>query len=400
MNITFFLRDTPGKKGYKVRLYLNHNGKAFHNTEYTVQKSDWDAQHGRFKETRPNAIKLNSKLIELRNEVERLCLDNPNTPAADIFKLLGKGGVESFKTFYQKFLDDCLEGKQVRAIGTYKKYKEIFNAINKYGKPTDFNTINQNWFNDYTNYLRTPRIEKDANGNDKQVKGLNENSVGNHIKAIKAIMRMALDAGVSKNNEFQKKYFKKTTVETDSIYLNESEMELWSNVDLSNFDHLQTERDRFLIQYYFLLRFGDSLRFDQKNFYTQDGQLYMKMRSEKTKTETIVPVSTKALEILKKYDFDLPPTSNYEANWKLKEIGELAGIKEMISINGLTRPKYKFITTHTARRSGATNLYLQGAPDKIVMDMGGWKKINTFRAYIRLSKLESAQKALNYDFFK
>ena len=313
---------------------------------------------------------------------------------------MGKGGVESFKSFYQKFLDDCVEGKQVRTVGTYKNYREVLNSINKFGKLTDFNTINQDWFNEYTNWLRTPKIEKDSKGKDKVIKGLNENSIGNHIKSIKAIMRMAHDAGISKNTEYQKKYFKKTSEETDSMYLNEVEMELWSNVDLSNYEHLQAERDRFLIQYYFLLRFGDSLRFDQKNFYTRDGQLFMKMRSEKTKTETIVPVSTKALEILKKYDFDLPPTSNYEANWKLKEIGELAGIKEMIHLNGFNRPKYKFITTHTARRSGATNLYLQGAPDKIIMDLGGWKTVNTFRAYIRLSKLESAQKALNYDFFK
>ena len=96
----------------------------------------------------------------------------------------------------------------------------------------------------------------------------------------------------------------------------------------------------------------------------------------------------------------MPKTSNTESNWKLKDIGCEAKIESIVKVGGLERKKYHFITTHTARRSGATNLYLQGVPDKVIMDLGGWTKVETFRSYIKLSKLESANKALDYDFFK
>ncbi|HMQ59190.1 MAG TPA: tyrosine-type recombinase/integrase [Flavilitoribacter sp.] len=37
-----------------------------------------------------------------------------------------------------------------------------------------------------------------------------------------------------------------------------------------------------------------------------------------------------------------------------------------------TGPKWSFVTTHTARRSAATNLYLQGVSLKMIAELGGW----------------------------
>lgn len=96
----------------------------------------------------------------------------------------------------------------------------------------------------------------------------------------------------------------------------------------------------------------------------------------------------------------LPTSSNQDTNRQLKIIGGLAKIDSLVKVGSETRVKYSFITSHTARRSGATNLYLQGVPDKVIMDLGGWRKVETFRSYIRLTRLESANKAMDYAFFK
>ena len=287
---------------------------------------------------------------------------------------------------HKQTIKDCKAGKQHRASGTILNYERVLRALQNFPKRTDFDTINQQWYNDYTGQMRENKR--------------NENTIANHIKVIKSVLRMANELGISNNIEYTKKYFKKPSEPTDSIYLTESEMELWANVDLTNFVHLQVERDRFLISYYFLLRFGDSLILNKSNIYEENGRTFVRITHEKTKKETIVPVSPKALELLKKYDYQMPKTSNTESNWKLKDIGCEAKIESIVKVGGLERKKYHFITTHTARRSGATNLYLQGVPDKVIMDLGGWTKVETFRSYIKLSKLESANKALDYDFFK
>jgi integrase len=64
----------------------------------------------------------------------------------------------------------------------------------------------------------------------------------------------------------------------------------------------------------------------------------------------------------------------------LKEVASLANIKELIETT-ITRgkveksvlPKFKLISTHTARRSFATNLYIADIPAISIMKITGHK---------------------------
>jgi hypothetical protein len=56
------------------------------------------------------------------------------------------------------------------------------------------------------------------------------------------------------------------------------------------------------------------------------------------------------------------------------------------------KPRYDLVGTHTARRSGITNLYLSGKFDMIqMMSISGHKNAEVFREYIRLSSEEIAE---------
>lgn len=390
MNIRFLLRDTAKKDGsYKVRAYIQHNGRAYYNTKYSVFDYEWNDKAQRFKEIKSNASLYNAEIIRLRNEIESICIRHPNMKASEVADLIGKKSINTFPEFFEYFIKDCETGKLLRSLGTVKIYRKVLKSINEFEYRSDFDCINRVWYENYTNWLRT-----------REKNPQNENTVGSYIKVIKMVMREAFERGISTNIEYQKKYFKQIYKETDSIYLTEKEIKLWAKANLSQYKHLQPERDRFLIQYYLLLRFGDTLRFNESNFIKQGKKVLFKIRAEKTLVETVVPVNPKALELLKKYNFVMNTTTNQESNRDLKEIGRIATITEVVNNGGVERPKFNFITTHTARRSGATNLFLQGCPEKIIMDLGGWKNIETFRKYIRLNKLESAKKALDFKFFK
>ena len=64
-------------------------------------------------------------------------------------------------------------------------------------------------------------------------------------------------------------------------------------------------------------------------------------------------------------------------------------------------PKYKLVHSHTARRTGATLMYLAGIPIYDIMRVTGHKSINTLEKYIRADKLEVAHKLRNsYAYFK
>jgi integrase len=122
--------------------------------------------------------------------------------------------------------------------------------------------------------------------------------------------------------------------------------------------------------------------------------------SEKTQIRATIPVSTKAARLLKKYDHDFSFTSNQQANRELKRIASMAGINKVVSQGKQSGPKSQFVTFHTARRSAATNLRLQGASLKTIADLGGWKKLSTLEVYLRASGMDSAILARKLDFFQ
>ena len=61
--------------------------------------------------------------------------------------------------------------------------------------------------------------------------------------------------------------------------------------------------------------------------------------------------------------------------------------------------KYKLVTTHTARRTGATLLYLEGVDVLAIMKITGHKTEREFRKYIRVGEEENALILSNNDFY-
>ena len=99
-------------------------------------------------------------------------------------------------------------------------------------------------------------------------------------------------------------------------------------------------------------------------------------------------------EILKKYDGKAPePISNQKMNDYLKELGKLAEIEDDIIITQTkgrkrqseTFKKWELITTYTARRSFATNAYLQNVPTISIMKITGHRTEKSFLKYIKIS---------------
>jgi hypothetical protein len=63
-------------------------------------------------------------------------------------------------------------------------------------------------------------------------------------------------------------------------------------------------------------------------------------------------------------------------------------------------PKYKKISTHTARRSAATNMYLASIPTIDIMKITGHKTETIFLNYIKVSKEETAKNLTNHPYYK
>ncbi len=85
----------------------------------------------------------------------------------------------------------------------------------------------------------------------------------------------------------------------------------------------------------------------------------------------------------------------------------MAGITEIVEINSVkggkkrceTYEKCDLIVTHTARRTGATLMYLSGMDLYDICKITGHTSIKMLRKYIKADELDVVSKIINYDYF-
>ncbi len=377
----------PRKDGTcNIKIYASMDGKKkYFKTKLAGLPKDFDEIKGEVRKSHPSYKLYNATLRNRTRELEDHLLEGGN------FQDLGKNSATEVIPFLQQFIADTAAGMTGVSMTTIKNYKSLLTRLQEYSIARNvsltFEGINLDFYDDFKSFL----IEDGKCG----MAGF-----GKHIKILKALMRLAMDKGLHNNTIFQHKLFKKVTVKTNKIYLTKEEIKQIEDLDLSEEPSLDRERDRFLISYYFLTRYSDSVKIRKKDFFEKTGRLYLRYFQVKTDKECVVPAREAALSILEKQAYNLSGDTNQEANRKLKTICAMAEINILVQEGNRSGPKWKFVTTHTARRSAATHLALQGVNLKIIADLGGWEKVETLRTYLRSSGLDSAEVAKDLEFFQ
>jgi len=357
-------------------------------TKLKVKKEEWLRQ--RVKKNYMDAGEKNAILDDLENvikEIEREALFNKKEFSIETVKRkfeLKIGELSSTGNFFQvydKFINDSRPTKSKATIQTYTATKmKLLSFKEDKGYNVDFESINLSFYEAFLNYLI-----KDL--------GFLNNTVGKHIKTLKVFLNYAAD------NEYinpiaHLKKFKVYREEADIIYLTHDElMRVYLLKDLSK--TLMSVKDNFCFGCFTGLRFSDISKLTNANIKEE----YLEEKTEKTKDFIKVPLNYYAKEILKKYKTEFNgnplPTgiSNQKTNEYLKEIGRLAGLDDMNTIekfNGskkiiLTKPKHALLTSHTARRTFVTLALEKGIRAEVVMAMTGHKNYKTFKKYIKIT---------------
>ena len=121
-----------------------------------------------------------------------------------------------------------------------------------------------------------------------------------------------------------------------------------------------------------------------------------------------IPCSTELKAILEKYHYDVPHLPDQDINRYIKELGRLAGLTQEVEIEStkggtskLERiPKCDLIHSHTARRTGATLMYLAGIDIYDIMKVTGHASPEILKKYIKADSLDVAEKlSYKYDYF-
>lgn len=341
--------------------------------------------------------------------------------------------------FIDKYVTEIKSGARQTEKGTnfspntvrsVKQALVQFQRFCKYKKTEyNFGDIDMQFYHDFTSYLKTEI--KDRKGNILK-EAYNVNTTGKCIRTLKNILSIAESEGLHSNSIWKDKKFKGTRIETESIYLTREDLNKIMKADLSKhgIGHDQA-RDIFMVGVWTAQRVSDYNYITKEQIYTHTkrwiedvpdpenpGQtkaeirtkeiMYISLIQKKTGAQVSIPVSSELKGILEKYDYSLPHLEDQVINRYLKDICKEAGLTESVEIletKGGTPvrnryPKWDLVHTHTARRTGATLMYLSGMDLYDIMKITGHTTPVMLKKYIKADKLDIIEKITDkYNYF-
>lgn len=435
--ISLIVRST--EKGQPATLYLRYRDgrdtQIWVKTPESIYPEYWSNQSQSFKQrilfneifTEKKKTEIEQNLTRLKDFIQSEKFNLNGNPVnkvwlkttIDKFYEKQPDGAETLFAYIQRFIDDAEAGTRLNSgkrytTSTIKNYKGFQVQLNEfcgiYTEKTkakllkeekklrsirviNFEDITIDFYNEFMQFF-----------NDKQY---SRNTAGRHIKHLKVIMRLAREEGLHNNSEYQRKSFEAMAVRVDNTYLTEAELKKLYDLDLSEKKNYEIARDVFLCGCYTAQRYSDYSRISRDMIKDYSGANVIELVQQKTGERCIIPIRPELRCILEKYDFTLPRTYEQKVNQYIKKICEQSQINEKVSIEaykgGLkvkqSVPKYELIKTHTARRSGCTNMYLAGIPTIDIMKISGHKTEREFLKYINVTKEETAVSLASHPFF-
>lgn len=428
--VKFLLKDAASDRPTLIYLVFRYDNKRFiTSTGQTIEPYQWDAGRQRTY-TDPKVIKnkrdretnetINAHLERHRSalmkvlnalQLAQVPFDN-ETIKQHLDNALGRvrkdkgAGAESkpatFLAYINQFVSDAETGKRLNSKShryapiTIKGFSKLKRTLERYGRETGRGVNYSNFTIDYYHQLKTWLTDR----------GLTLNYVGALLKDFKLLLKQAHAEGLHENIVFQHRDFKRLVEEVDNVYLSDEELHQLCDLDLTRNVRLDRIRDLFLIGCYTGLRFSDFSELRPENI-THNGQILTR-RTLKTGGRVSIPLNPNVLAIVAKYEGAPPRTiTNQRMNIYLKELCKRAGFTERVEVSRTkggfrdtrTLEKWELVTTHTARRSFATNAFLAGVPTVSIMKITGHKSESVFMKYIKVSTEQNALLLLSHPHF-
>ncbi len=413
--VTYQLRSNSQQSQIYVRLSLNRNKDYRRKTGLFINPKDWSTKNKLPKQNKPEnknlAITLknletyilnslnrdNAKGIEVNGNWLQLQIDT-------FFNRIKKKKTNNYVTdFVQYVIDNAktqvlpngkigLSDNRIKGLKTFKNTLQRFEK--HIGKRIKFSNIDYSFETRFRNWLLK----------DQQYK---TSYASKNIDNLKSICNKALKEGKEVHPHATRlQAFTDRKDQRIIQTLSKDELERIEQLELNNLS-LDNARKYIIIGSYTGLRYSDLIRLKAEHIFLHEDYPYIAIHQKKTDRDINTPILPPVMRIIEK---GLPyPVSYQKLNEQIKQVCKLAGIDEMVTgdkfvklDNGKHRkirgiyPKYELISTHTFRRSFATNYYKK-MPTPVLMEITGHKRESTFLAYINQTKDQKDNMKLFYE---
>lgn len=183
--------------------------------------------------------------------------------------------------------------------------------------------------------------------------------------------------------------------ESTQIYLSEKEL-----ARIYYYDGLTKKqeevRDLFIVGCMTGQRYSDYSRLSKNNVVGDN----IHVMQQKTKNKAVIPITDYVREIFEKYGGDLPLARCIQYfNKSIKAICKKVGLTDVVvyeeeqagDIVMVKKPKFEMISSHTARRTFATNMIRNNVSTSKIMKCTGHKSTACFDRYDRMTLVDNAR---------
>lgn len=416
MRVNFNLRaTTPNTKRQPINAVIRWNAQRLvYSTNCKVLPKNWDANKQRVKNVTSEPLKdsINAFLSDFVATIAKFDASHvaPSVPTIEdlknhldsVFspKTEKESEIKAESVSLFGFIDAFIEKRKndAKLYKTAVKYNQMRTFLVGYAEKEkrviDFKQIDLDFFDGFVKYLYS--------------KNISENYTNKIISLLKAVLNAATENKDNTNLAYKSRKFNVAPENVENIYLSMDELTELLNYDLSENPRLERVRDLFLIGCHTGLRFSDFTNIKPENITKIDDNPCLEITTIKTGQNVVIPLNPVVMSIFAKYDGKIPKSlSNQRMNDYLKELGELVGFDEKLMITStragrkvsITYKKWELITTHTARRSFATNAFKAGIQAMQIMRITGHSSENSFKKYIKFDNKENAVLLSNHPFF-
>lgn len=427
LSVRFFLANPNVIKCSIYVIVLNNGSRYKKGIKVSVETKYWSVQHQRCSVSQKyrEGASVNFEVEKWRNAIYRVFDQAPklgivihdptylwllvecemnNQPY-----LQSPNKTLNFSEYFEnKFIKKFQGDKSVKRIAQFNVALSKVKAFEAHVKREfTFDEINTEFYRDFNQYMLELKHSV--------------NYFGAMIKIVKQVMNeSSIVDKLHSNQEYLTATFKASNVEVDTVYLTREELDriIATKIDDDFLDTFYSRslpygreslrksytivKNRFLIGAFTGLRMSDFNRLTTDNI--RDGKITIV--TQKTNQKIIIPVHPVVQDIIDSgFDFT-QSLSEQKTRAYIKHLCKYAKINEQVEVrDNSTRKvasfaKWELVSSHTARRSFATNAYKAGIPPISIMKITGHTSERNFMKYIRISSEENADILSGHEFFK
>ena len=434
MAVKFYLDKRPNKTTDEVHIRVSISVKGcrlLSTVGYSINPETWDSTNQRVQPKFKTVNKkeatskiVNARLKAIKSHFDELDVRSTTKPTSEelrkeLSSITGSNKTivrkEKEKNVLDRFDEFVFEESAANqwTDGTLQCWHAFRSHLDAQGKNLRFSHFNDQGINNFIEYLRKERK-------------MEEKTVQKHFSNLKWFLRWAIRKDYCTEKAIEKVSPRFKIIGKPIIFLSADELQrlytfqipkTGKKVTLKRLNGeeykktvessvtLGKTRDLFCFCAFTGLRYSDMAKLKRSDI--REDKIYV--TTKKTNDSLTINLNDFAKAILKKYkkepfpnDLALPVISNQKMNDYLKDLCELCGFSEPITLPSVkggvrteeVRMKWELIGTHAARRTFISYAIATGVPPETVMKWTGHSDYKAMKPYIEIAEKEK-EKAMN-----